>query len=284
MLTLSKLPILGLALFSVVSAIGRANDEKTPQSTAAQHYIAPLSDGKFKDAEDQSDAAMQQALPADKLQAIWQMLTQTSGTLKQQRVGHVQTVKDYQVVDMVCQFEKAELIVRVSLDQNQRVAGLFFLPKEDPNGISLKTKSGTLYGTVDLPAGKGPWPVAIVLAGSGPVDRDGNEPGIKNDCLKMLGQGLAAHEIAVLRFDSAALAKAPPQWLVKTICDSMIMSMMPLSGSRECGRTPALLASQLSATAKVRSLACWPHNGPALTPLFHWPERAEASPIYFASN
>ena len=208
MLTPLKLSILGLALFSVISTTVRADDEETTQTAAAQHFISLLSDGKFKDAEDQSDAAMQQALPADKLHAIWQMLTQTNGVLKQQRVGHVQMVKGYQVIDVVCQFDQAELIVRLSLDQNQRVAGLFILPKENPNDLSLKTKTGTLYGTIDLPAGKGPWPVALVLAGSGPVDRDGNEPGLKNDCLKMLGQDLAAHDIAVLRVDKRGIGQS----------------------------------------------------------------------------
>jgi pimeloyl-ACP methyl ester carboxylesterase len=58
-----------------------------------------------------------------------------------------------------------------------------------------------VYGTIDLPGGAGPFPVVVIIAGSGPTDRDGNQPQLKNDGLKMLGRELAARGIAVLRYD-----------------------------------------------------------------------------------
>ncbi|HEY1429513.1 MAG TPA: hypothetical protein VGF18_08060, partial [Candidatus Tumulicola sp.] len=39
--------------------------------------------------------------------------------------------------------------------------------------ISLKTPTGTLYGSLTLPA-RQPSPVVSIVAGSGPTDRDGN--------------------------------------------------------------------------------------------------------------
>ena len=74
--------------------------------------------------------------------------------------------------------------------------------------IELETRTGKLHGTLDLPAGAGPFPVVVLIAGSGPTDRDGNQPLMKNDSLKLLGQGLAAQGIAVLRFDKRAIAKS----------------------------------------------------------------------------
>jgi len=76
------------------------------------------------------------------------------------------------------------------------------------SAIELETKTGKLFGTLDLPAGEGPFPVVILIAGSGPTDRDGNQPLLKNDSLKLLGQGLAAQGIAVLRYDKRAIAKS----------------------------------------------------------------------------
>ena len=67
--------------------------------------------------------------------------------------------------------------------------------------IQLDIKFGTLYGVVDLPPGAGPFPVVLSIAGSGPTDRDGNQPQLKNDSLKLLGKALAAQGIAVLRYD-----------------------------------------------------------------------------------
>lgn len=62
-----------------------------------------------------------------------------------------------------------------------------------------------LSGTLTLPAGKGPFPVALIIAGSGPTDRDGNGPYIKTDMYKLLAQGLAAHGIATLRYDKRGI-------------------------------------------------------------------------------
>lgn len=70
----------------------------------------------------------------------------------------------------------------------------------------LKTATGTLFGTLDLPRRPGPWPVVLLHAGSGPTNRDGNGPLTRTDCLKMLGRGLAANGIAVLRIDKRGIA------------------------------------------------------------------------------
>jgi pimeloyl-ACP methyl ester carboxylesterase len=84
--------------------------------------------------------------------------------------------------------------------------------------VELKTDSGTLYGTLDLPAKPGPWPVVIIHAGSGATDRDGNGPLVRlggkeppvrlidTDCLKQVGRALAAEGFAVLRFDKRGIA------------------------------------------------------------------------------
>jgi len=80
----------------------------------------------------------------------------------------------------------------------------------------LETPTGTLYGTLELPAGDGPFPVVLIHAGSGPTDRDGNSPAIpgKNNSLRMLAEELAGQGIASLRYDKrgiAASAKAVPK-------------------------------------------------------------------------
>ncbi len=74
--------------------------------------------------------------------------------------------------------------------------------------IRLETPTGTLEGTIDLPQGDGPYPVALLIAGSGPTDRDGNQPAMKNDALKQLGEGLARKGIAVVRFDKRGVGKS----------------------------------------------------------------------------
>jgi len=74
--------------------------------------------------------------------------------------------------------------------------------------VQLKTTTGTLHGTVDLPNGLSPFPIVVIIAGSGPTDRDGNQALMKNDSLKLLGQALAARGIAALRYDKRGIAES----------------------------------------------------------------------------
>jgi len=72
----------------------------------------------------------------------------------------------------------------------------------------LPAERGHLAGTLLLPAGDGPWPVVLILAGSGPTDRDGNAtmfPG-GNNSLKQLAQWLAGDGVASLRIDKRGVA------------------------------------------------------------------------------
>lgn len=57
-----------------------------------------------------------------------------------------------------------------------------------------------LSGTLIRPAAERP-PVVLIIAGSGPVGRDGTGPGINAAYLRQLAEGLAAHGIATLRYD-----------------------------------------------------------------------------------
>ena len=66
-------------------------------------------------------------------------------------------------------------------------------------------RAGVLHGTLTLPGGDARVPGVMIVAGSGPVDRDGNLPGLLNDSLKLLAHGLAEHGIASLRADKRAV-------------------------------------------------------------------------------
>jgi len=75
------------------------------------------------------------------------------------------------------------------------------------SGIMLKTATGTLAGTLSLPAVAKGVPVVLLIAGSGPTDRDGNNPMLpgKNDALKQLASSLAARGVASVRYDKRGI-------------------------------------------------------------------------------
>ena len=82
--------------------------------------------------------------------------------------------------------------------------------------MSLDTGSGELFGSLLLPKSDKPVPVVLIISGSGPTDRDGNNPdGGRNDSLKRLAWVLAKHNIASVRYDkrgvAASLAATPDE-------------------------------------------------------------------------
>lgn len=74
--------------------------------------------------------------------------------------------------------------------------------------IKLKTETGILEGSLMIPTGNSPVPVALIIAGSGPTDRDGNNPAMKNNSLKMLAEALSENGIATLRYDKRGIGKS----------------------------------------------------------------------------
>ncbi|HEX6588930.1 MAG TPA: alpha/beta hydrolase [Longimicrobiales bacterium] len=75
---------------------------------------------------------------------------------------------------------------------------------------SLVVDGVTLRATMLTPAPvtcPAPWPVALIHAGSGPTDRNGNGPlmGGDNNSLRMLAEGLAHRCIASLRYDKRGI-------------------------------------------------------------------------------
>jgi pimeloyl-ACP methyl ester carboxylesterase len=67
--------------------------------------------------------------------------------------------------------------------------------------VSVKSGGFALAGSVTQPAGRGPRPAALLLSGSGPLDRDSNMPAQRLDISKALALGLAERGIVSLRYD-----------------------------------------------------------------------------------
>lgn len=69
-------------------------------------------------------------------------------------------------------------------------------------------------GTIVAPTAPGPWPAVVLLAGSGPTDRDWNSPLLpaKGGSGKLLAEALARRGAVVLRFDKAGTGQnaGPP--------------------------------------------------------------------------
>lgn len=72
--------------------------------------------------------------------------------------------------------------------------------------LTLKINSEEIFGTLTTPNLSQKYPVALLISGSGPTDRNGNNVIMKNNSLKMLAETLAKNGIASLRFDKRGIA------------------------------------------------------------------------------
>lgn len=91
------------------------------------------------------------------------------------------------------------LVGSVSFAQSENRLGYFELDQ------ILETSTGELSGTLTVPILKGTFPVALIIAGSGPTDRNGNNAQMKNNSLLLLAHELAAQGIASIRYDKRGI-------------------------------------------------------------------------------
>jgi pimeloyl-ACP methyl ester carboxylesterase len=75
---------------------------------------------------------------------------------------------------------------------------------------SISDGAAPLRGTLLLPPGGARVPAALIVGGSGPTDRNGNQPTTHTDNLKMLAHALFAAGVATLRIDKRGVGASGP--------------------------------------------------------------------------
>ncbi len=79
--------------------------------------------------------------------------------------------------------------------------------EDNANIVETKISTGMMKGQLELPQGEGKFPLMVIIAGSGPTDKDGNSlvmPG-KNNSLKMIAEQLAEAGVASIRYDKRGI-------------------------------------------------------------------------------
>jgi fermentation-respiration switch protein FrsA (DUF1100 family) len=203
-----------LALLTVALAPALAG-ERPNLEERARALVAAASNDDFVAAAKDFDDAMTKAMPPDKFAEIWTGLVKQVGVLKKQGKATAEKVRQYDVVWVACEFEKATLYTRVVFDGEGRVTGLSFRPfgpagaykaptyvKRDSfteSEVRVGAGEWILPGTLTLPVGDGPFPAVVLIHGSGSHDRDATIGPSKP--FRDLAWGLASQGVAVLRYE-----------------------------------------------------------------------------------
>jgi uncharacterized protein len=184
----------------------------------AKQIIALLAEQKVAPVEAQFTDQMTAALPSGRLGAMWTALVGQVGAFKGCGADvRVVAIADKQMAISACEFDRATINVQIAFDQANRISGLSLRPAAAPAAapyvlptyaspaayteteLTIGGPEWPLPGTLSVPAGPGPFPALVLVAGSGPNDRD--ETIGPNKPFKDLALGLASRGIAVLRYD-----------------------------------------------------------------------------------
>ncbi|HEY2569966.1 MAG TPA: alpha/beta fold hydrolase, partial [Solirubrobacteraceae bacterium] len=105
-------------------------------------------------------------------------------------------------------FQNGVTLWTIALSPSGRIAGLFFKPVEAPETAGEDVTVGILSGTLLKPPGVERPPVVLLVAGSGPTDRNGNQGGAGPGELRQLAEALAQRGVASLRYDKRGIGRS----------------------------------------------------------------------------
>lgn len=221
LLALFALLLFGIALLWSRSA--QAQEAHDPAAVATQ-LLDHMDAGRYAEAEAMFTPGMAQAVPAAKLQEVWESIPAQAGAAGARGDATVEPQQDVSLVVVPLHYAQAELVAKVAITGDGRVSGFLIQPAtqpaaaapvpEDASYIEREMAVGdgerALPGTLAMPksaSAQAPVPGMVLVHGSGPHDRD--ETIGPNKPFLDIARGLAERGVAVLRYDKRS--KARPQ-------------------------------------------------------------------------
>lgn len=188
----------------------------TPAETTAARLLDHLDAGEYAQVESMFTKEMATAVPAEKLKQLWESLPKQVGAAKGRGTAQVVEHSGTHLVTVPLHYANAELVAKVAVGTDGKVAGLMIQPAPPPPAAAPAADAGFresefpvagLPGTLAMPATTGKVPAVVLVHGSGPQDRDQTIG--PNRPLLDIARGLAQQGIAVLRYEKRT--KARPQ-------------------------------------------------------------------------
>lgn len=168
------------------------------------------------------DSSVSSEINPEMLRKIWESIPRYLGEFQSYSDIHTQQKDSVEIVSVRCAFVKTKLDLQISYNAAHKIVGLFFAPPKNTSTynypeyytsgkfyeskVTLKSGEYNLPAVISIPNNVKNPPVVVLLAGSGPNDKD--ETIGPNKILKDIAVGLASNGIASIRYDKRTLAYA----------------------------------------------------------------------------
>lgn len=209
-----KAPLLLAAFFLAITGM-----QAQTTTDLSLSLLGKLQRAQYDSCQTMFDTVVSNQINATMMQQIWESMPRYLG--EYQSYGEIRTEKgdSTESVFVRCHFAKTKMDLQLTYNEQQKIIGIFFLPPKNTSAynspeyaksnkfyeskITLKSGKYELPGILCIPNTVKHPPVAILLAGSGPNDRD--ESVGPNKPLKDIAVGLASNGIASIRYDKRTL-------------------------------------------------------------------------------
>jgi dienelactone hydrolase len=204
----------------IPDALNAQNAANRKSAQAAAAFIDAMDAGDFAKVAAMAAPAVASYFTAEKMTPVWKQIS-GGARVGAAKIVSVTKANGVDAVDMSVTFTAAPLRLRVAVDTAGLIHGFFVLPSEPPayhvppyvdstkvEEIAMRISGGGILmpAILTLPKGVENAPVVVLVAGSGPNDKD--ESIGPNRPFKDIAWGLASRGIASLRYDKRTHAGA----------------------------------------------------------------------------
>jgi pimeloyl-ACP methyl ester carboxylesterase len=213
--TSNKFFIMTTRLFLFIAlSLPFAVTAQSDNKTKAVRFLQWLSDNKADSAATLVAPEVAGKLTAPVLQGAWQQISAAYG--KCESVSSSSAANDASIsVDGT--FEKAILVFAINFS-DKGIVGFFISGSKERDLVAsafkeeekaITVNGGKLHGTLMLPDDKTTFPVVMIIAGSGPTDRNGNSiPALSAGSYRLLAEALAKNGIGSFRYDKRGVGES----------------------------------------------------------------------------
>lgn len=211
-----------LSLLLLITVNSQTVQAQQSNTKTALEFLSFLSSSKYEEALNKTTVDFKAKLSVGALSKTWSGLNKQFGPYETVLVPDSMardvtpltlqtTFQDY-VVPITFHFNATHEIIGFFIQQTPKLRSTVgkspaSFPEEE---IKIKVNGGIIGGTIMTP--KNPlkdMPVALIIAGSGPTDRNGNNPyGVQANTYLLLAEALADNGIASFRYDKRLIGES----------------------------------------------------------------------------